>query len=97
MGGFEPQAKPWRMDPIPSTFQFQLLGEDWDQFEILMTNAIHRTRCLETAHVKMLLNGPESFTPDGTSSSARRPNFATTSSRPASTRPASRTPAVRAG
>jgi heterotetrameric sarcosine oxidase gamma subunit len=65
MGGFEPQAKPWKMDPIPSTFQFQLLGEDWDQFEILMKNAIHRTPCLETAKVKMLLNGPESFTPDG--------------------------------
>ena len=65
MGGFEPQAKPWAMDPIPSTFQFQLLGEDWDQFEILMTNAIHRTPCLETAKIKMLLNGPESFTPDG--------------------------------
>ena len=30
-----------------------------------MTNAIHRTPCLETAQVKMLLNGPESFTPDG--------------------------------
>ncbi|MEQ1683615.1 MAG: FAD-dependent oxidoreductase [Burkholderiaceae bacterium] len=65
MGGFEPQAKPWKMDPIPSTFQFQLLGEDWDQFEVLMNNAIHRTPCLETAKVKMLLNGPESFTPDG--------------------------------
>ncbi|CAN5351238.1 FAD-dependent oxidoreductase [soil metagenome] len=65
MGGFEPKAKPWKMDPIPSTFQFELLGEDWDQFEILMTNAIHRTPCLETAKVKMLLNGPESFTPDG--------------------------------
>ena len=65
MGGFEPKAKPWMVDPIPSTFQFQLLGEDWDQFEVLMTNAIHRTPCLETAKVKMLLNGPESFTPDG--------------------------------
>jgi glycine/D-amino acid oxidase-like deaminating enzyme len=65
MGGFEPQAKPWKMDPIPSTFQFELLGEDWDQFEPLMTNALHRTPCLETAEIKMLLNGPESFTPDG--------------------------------
>jgi 4-methylaminobutanoate oxidase (formaldehyde-forming) len=65
MGGFEPQAKPWKMDPIPSTFQFELLDEDWDQFEILMTHAMHRTPCLETAEVKMLLNGPESFTPDG--------------------------------
>ncbi|MCJ0765765.1 GcvT family protein [Variovorax terrae] len=65
MGGFEPKAKPWKMDPIPSTFQFELLGEDWDQFEILMTHALHRTPCLETAEIKMLLNGPESFTPDG--------------------------------
>lgn len=65
MGGFEPRAKPWKMDPIPSTFQFELLDEDWDQFEILMTNAMHRTPCLETAEIKMLLNGPESFTPDG--------------------------------
>src|SRR6266536_5570255 len=65
MGGFEPQAKPWNVDPIPAGFEFQLLPEDWDHFEILMVNAIHRTPCLETAEVKMLLNGPESFTPDG--------------------------------
>ena len=65
MGGFEMQAKPWSVDPIPADFQFQLLGEDWDQFEPLMTNAIHRTPCLATAPIKMLLNGPESFTPDG--------------------------------
>ena len=65
MGGFEPVAKPWKVDPIPSTFQFQLLDEDWEQFEILMVNAIHRTPALETAEIKMLLNGPESFTPDG--------------------------------
>ncbi|HEY8244046.1 MAG TPA: FAD-dependent oxidoreductase [Casimicrobiaceae bacterium] len=65
MGGFEPVAKPWRVDPIPDGFEFQLLGEDWDQFEPLMEAAIHRTPCLETAQVKMLLNGPESFTGDG--------------------------------
>lgn len=65
MGGFEPKAKPWKVDPIPSTFQFELLGEDWDQFEPLLINAIHRTPCLQTAEIKMLLNGPESFTPDG--------------------------------
>ena len=65
MGGFEPLAKPWRVDPIPNNFEFQLLDEDWDQFEPLMTNAIHRTPCLETAEIKLLLNGPESFTPDG--------------------------------
>lgn len=65
MGGFEPVAKPWRVDPIPASFQFQLLDEDWDQFEILMQNALRRTPSLEQAEIKMLLNGPESFTPDG--------------------------------
>jgi glycine cleavage system aminomethyltransferase T/glycine/D-amino acid oxidase-like deaminating enzyme len=65
MGGFEPVAKPWGMDGIPDKFEFQLLPEDWDQFEILMTNALHRTPILEQAEVRQLLNGPESFTPDG--------------------------------
>jgi 4-methylaminobutanoate oxidase (formaldehyde-forming) len=65
MGGFEPKAKPWGMDGIPEKFEFQLLPEDWDQFEVLMQNAIHRVPALAKAGVKMLLNGPESFTPDG--------------------------------
>jgi len=65
MGGFEPVAKPWGMGGIPDNFEFQLLPEDWDQFEPLMRAAIHRTPCLETAEVRQLLNGPESFTPDG--------------------------------
>ena len=97
MGGFEPDAKPWKMDPIPSTFQFQLLNEDWDQFEILMKNAMHRTPCLETAEIKMLLNGPESFTPDGNLSWARHPSCATTLSVPASIRPESPTAVAPAG
>ena len=65
MGGFEPVAKPWDVERIPDKFEFQLLSEDWDHFEILMQNALQRTPCLETAEVKQLLNGPESFTPDG--------------------------------
>ncbi len=65
MGGFEPVAKPWNVERIPDGFEFQLLPEDWDQFEPLMQNAIHRTPCLETAEIRMLLNGPESFTLDG--------------------------------
>jgi 4-methylaminobutanoate oxidase (formaldehyde-forming) len=65
MGGFEPKAKPWSPATIPDGFEFQLLPEDWDHFEILMTHAIHRTPCLQTAEVKLLLNGPESFTGDG--------------------------------
>jgi glycine cleavage system aminomethyltransferase T/glycine/D-amino acid oxidase-like deaminating enzyme len=65
MGGFEPTAKPWGMEGIPDNFEFQLLPEDWDQFEILMQSALHRMPTLETAEVRQLLNGPESFTTDG--------------------------------
>jgi glycine cleavage system aminomethyltransferase T/glycine/D-amino acid oxidase-like deaminating enzyme len=65
MGGFEPKAKPWNVDRIPDRFEFQLLAEDWDQFDVLMRNALHRAPCLEAAQVRLLLNGPESFTLDG--------------------------------
>ncbi len=64
MGGFEPDAKPWGMDGIPENFEFQLLPDDWDQFEILMKNALQRVPALETAQVRQFYNGPESFTPD---------------------------------
>ncbi|MGF6647359.1 GcvT family protein [Paraburkholderia sp. GAS82] len=64
MGGFEPNAKPWGMNGIPENFEFQLLPDDWDQFEILMENALQRVPALESARVRQFYNGPESFTPD---------------------------------
>ena len=64
MGGFDPWAKPWGMHGIPADFSFGTLPEDWDKFEILMKNAIQRVPALETAPVRLLMNGPESFTPD---------------------------------
>ena len=64
VGGFEPQAKPWGMDGIPDGFEFGILPDDWDQFEILMQNALTRIPALETAEIKTFMNGPESFTPD---------------------------------
>ena len=64
MGGFEPEAKPWGMDGIPDDFEFSLLPDDWDQFEILMENALTRVPQLEHAEVRKFYNGPESFTPD---------------------------------
>ncbi|VVD93432.1 FAD-dependent oxidoreductase [Pandoraea aquatica] len=64
MGGFEPNAKPWGMNGIPENFEFQLLPDDWDQFEILMENALIRVPALETAQIRQFYNGPESFTPD---------------------------------
>jgi sarcosine dehydrogenase len=64
MGGFEPHAKPWGMDGIPDGFEFGILPDDWDQFQILMENALVRLPALETADIKTFMNGPESFTPD---------------------------------
>ncbi|NRP21221.1 4-methylaminobutanoate oxidase (formaldehyde-forming) [Ensifer adhaerens] len=64
MGGFEPEAKPWGMKGIPDDFEFALLPDDWDQFEILMQSALQRVPQLATAEVKKFYNGPESFTPD---------------------------------
>ncbi|UWQ11167.1 FAD-dependent oxidoreductase [Aliiroseovarius crassostreae] len=64
MGGFEPDAKPWGMDGIPDNFFFQLLEDDWDQFEILMENALIRVPKMADTGVRQFYNGPESFTPD---------------------------------
>lgn len=64
VGGFEPVAKPWGMDGIPENFEFGMLPDDWDQFQILMENALIRLPALERAEIKTFMNGPESFTPD---------------------------------
>ncbi len=66
VGCFEPMGKPIKPGVLDESFEFGLLPEDWDHFEPMMMNALHRLPALETAEVKMLLNGPESFTPDGT-------------------------------
>jgi 4-methylaminobutanoate oxidase (formaldehyde-forming) len=65
MGGFEARAKPWGMAGIPDNFAFQMLPEDWEQFQPLMEGALRRCPLLETAEIKTFMNGPESFTVDG--------------------------------
>jgi glycine cleavage system aminomethyltransferase T/glycine/D-amino acid oxidase-like deaminating enzyme len=65
VGGFEPEAKPWvAPDALPYPFEFKLLEEDWDHFEILMNSAVARIPVLAETGIKMFYNGPESFTPD---------------------------------
>lgn len=65
VGGFEPVAKPWvAPDEIPYPFEFQLLGEDWEHFQILMDSALERIPALAETGIRKFYNGPESFTPD---------------------------------
>lgn len=66
VGCFEPLGKPIAPGVLDASFEFGLLPEDWEHFEPMMEHALHRLPVLEHAEVKMLLNGPESFTPDGT-------------------------------
>lgn len=64
-GGYERQPATFGMNGIPKDFKFQLLPPDWERFTPLMENSIRRVPAIENAEVKMLLNGPEGFTPDG--------------------------------
>jgi sarcosine dehydrogenase len=65
MGGYEPNPLPWAVNGIPKPFQFQLLDPDFDHFAPMMEYATARVPALATAGVNQLINGPESFTPDG--------------------------------
>ncbi|MEL6281886.1 MAG: FAD-dependent oxidoreductase [Pseudomonadota bacterium] len=64
VGCFEPNAKGLPLDRLPADFSFDLLDEDWEHFAPMMENALRRIPALEQAEVRMLLNGPESFTLD---------------------------------
>ena len=65
MGGYEPNGIAWATDGIPEPFDFQLLESNFDHFEQLVELALPRVPALESAGIKQLINGPESFTPDG--------------------------------
>ncbi|MCA1242154.1 FAD-dependent oxidoreductase [Stappia stellulata] len=65
LGGYEPDPIAWTTGDVPNDFQFQLFDDDWDHFEQHLVNAVHRVPALETSGVKQMINGPESFTPDG--------------------------------
>ena len=64
LGAFEPNAKPWAMDGIPDSFEFDQLPEDFDHFEPILEHAVNRMPMLAEAGIHTFFNGPESFTPD---------------------------------
>ncbi len=65
MGGYEPNPIPWAESGLPANFSFALLDSNWDHFGPMMELALPRVPALENAGIKQLINGPESFTPDG--------------------------------
>lgn len=64
-GVYEPNPIPWAMDGIPKGFNFSLLDSDWDHFEPAIEQCLERVPALKEVGIKDLVNGPESFTPDG--------------------------------
>ncbi|QFT97515.1 4-methylaminobutanoate oxidase (formaldehyde-forming) [Roseovarius sp. THAF8] len=64
LGAFEPSAKPWGMNGIPESFEFDQLPEDFDHFEPVLEAAVNRMPMLADAGIHTFFNGPESFTPD---------------------------------
>ncbi|SMR82300.1 4-methylaminobutanoate oxidase (formaldehyde-forming) [Aliiroseovarius halocynthiae] len=64
LGAFEPNAKPWGMNGIADTFEFDQLPEDFDHFEPILEAACNRMPMLAEAGIHTFFNGPESFTPD---------------------------------
>jgi sarcosine dehydrogenase len=65
MGGYEPNPIAWAVNGIPRPFQFQLLESNFDHFAPIMEQAIGRVPALAEVGINQLINGPESFTPDG--------------------------------
>ncbi|MBK0327794.1 FAD-dependent oxidoreductase [Rhodobacteraceae bacterium F11138] len=65
MGGYEPNPQPWTTGDVPDDWEFGLFEDDFDHFEQHMNAAIDRIPALADAGVKQMINGPESFTPDG--------------------------------
>ena len=65
MGGYEHNPIPWAIDGIPRGFNYSLLDSNFDHFEQVMELSFGRVPALQSAGIKQLINGPESFTPDG--------------------------------
>ncbi|GGH27779.1 4-methylaminobutanoate oxidase (formaldehyde-forming) [Cribrihabitans marinus] len=64
LGAFEPKAKPWGLEGIPDSFEFDQLPQDFDHFEPILEAACNRMPMLAEAGIHTFFNGPESFTPD---------------------------------
>ncbi|MFM2354638.1 MAG: hypothetical protein RLZZ528_374, partial [Pseudomonadota bacterium] len=56
---------PWTTGDVPDDWEFRLFDDDYDHFAQHLEQAIARVPALENVGVKQMINGAESFTPDG--------------------------------
>jgi 4-methylaminobutanoate oxidase (formaldehyde-forming) len=75
-GGYEPNPIAWLTSDLPENIEFHLFEDDWDHFEQHMAEAMARVPALERAGIKQMINGSESFTPDGNFILGRAPELA---------------------
>jgi glycine cleavage system aminomethyltransferase T/glycine/D-amino acid oxidase-like deaminating enzyme len=64
LGGFEHNAKLWRVGEHGMDAPYLTFAEDWDQFEPFMQAGLRRIPALGRVGVRHFMNGPEGFTPD---------------------------------
>ena len=74
-GGYEPNPISWDVSEVPTNFEFQLFDDDFDHFEQHMGEALARVPALANTGIKQMINGPESFTPDGNFILGRAPEL----------------------
>ena len=65
MGGYEPNPQPWVTGDVPDDWEFRLFDDDYDHFAQHVEQAVARFPVLAETGVKQMINGSESFTPDG--------------------------------
>ena len=65
IGFYEQDCRPWGLDGIDPNFSMSLCPDDLDRVVDVMSGAISRLPCLESAGIHTIVNGPITYTPDG--------------------------------
>jgi len=60
----EAEAQVWSVDGCPPDFGAELMPPDLDRVEHIIEAALARIPALKTGGVKLVINGPITFTPD---------------------------------
>ena len=75
VGGYEPNTLAFGESGIPVPFQHQLLDPNYDRFEQLAALASKRTPVIDTAGIRMLVNGPIPYSADADFVMGRAPEL----------------------